>query len=122
VKPVLAQAGNGNPGAAVDTGLHRYDELISGTGNGLAHGYMDVDLDIVWAIVSCSAWCSSPRRKNALKVKNTFNKGPAAARCSIKENLEGRGVAEANPVFALTVAIKRIWAIRPPVLIRCNSA
>jgi hypothetical protein len=43
-------------------------------------------------------------------VKNTFNKGPAAARCSIKENLEGRGVVGANPVFALTVAIKRIWA------------
>ena len=63
VKPVLVKTGNGNPGVAVDTGLHRYDELISGTGNRLAHDYMDVDLDIVWTIVSRSAWCSSPRRK-----------------------------------------------------------
>jgi uncharacterized protein with HEPN domain len=26
-------------------------ELISGTGNRLAHGYIDVDLDIIWTIV-----------------------------------------------------------------------
>ena len=95
---------------AVDTGLHRYDELISGTGNGLAHGYMDVDLDIVWAIVLARRGVLHLAERYTLKVKKTFNKGPAAARCSIKENLEGRGVAGANPVFALTVAIKRIWA------------
>ena len=35
---------------------HQYPEipwdLISGTRNRLAHGYIDVDLDIVWAIVT----------------------------------------------------------------------
>ena len=62
---------------------------------------MDVDLDIVWAIVLARRGVLDLAGRYTLKVFFTFNKGPAAARCSIKEKLEGKGVAGANPVLAL---------------------
>ena len=48
-------------------------ELISGTRNRLAHGYIDVDLDIIWAIVTRDLPPLIEKIEGVLKAENAYS-------------------------------------------------